>query len=84
MPQAGLSRLAARWMKRTYNGISPNLTSAPFLFCYSTQVNFGTGSATGDARSGADWVTSYVDGDMRLGVGRPSGNTFLFFRNKLI
>ncbi len=40
------------------------------------------GSAGGEARSGADWVTSYVDEDMRLGVGKSSGNVFLFFRKQ--
>lgn len=40
----------------------------------------GMSAMTGETRSGADWVTPYVDEDFRLGMGKSSGNIFLFER----
>ncbi len=44
-----------------------------------SQLTLGTGalSGPGENRQGADWVTSYLDRDMRVGRAK-SGNTFLF------
>ncbi|KAG2498285.1 hypothetical protein HYH03_003546 [Edaphochlamys debaryana] len=37
------------------------------------------GGGSGENRSGADWVTTFVDRDLRVGRGK-TGNTFLFRR----
>ncbi|GFR46872.1 hypothetical protein Agub_g8513, partial [Astrephomene gubernaculifera] len=39
----------------------------------------GGSAGGGGGRLGADWVTSFLDGELRIGRGR-SGNTFLFRR----
>ena len=40
----------------------------------------GGGGGGGDARSGAEWVTTYCDEQYRIGKGKTSGNLFLFRR----
>ncbi|PNH09940.1 hypothetical protein TSOC_003415 [Tetrabaena socialis] len=43
------------------------------------KIAAGGSSGPGEKRSGADWVTTFVDGTMRVGRGK-TGNTFLFKR----
>ncbi|KAG2445814.1 hypothetical protein HXX76_000418 [Chlamydomonas incerta] len=48
---------------------------------WAPPLTLATGGTTGpgQGRSGADWITTFVDRDMRVGRGR-TGNTFLFKR----
>lgn len=46
------------------------------------QVPINVGRAGQENRAGANWVTTYVDQDMRLGKGKATGNLFLFFRKQ--
>mmetsp|Transcript_13410 Transcript_13410/g.28682 ORF Transcript_13410/g.28682 Transcript_13410/m.28682 type:complete len:286 (-) Transcript_13410:678-1535(-) len=44
------------------------------------QMVIAPGQANSESRGGAEWVTTYVDEDLRIGRGKTSGNLFLFRR----